>query len=288
MERTNPKRASSPPRQNRLAAVLSLLALVAGICGCAGTRPHPVTIGTDRAAEAALRADLRQQMSLGEPTVDIVFALATSYSRSGEADSSVAALEQAMGIDPEHLPSLALLSRLYYERGDIDRGVALLEPLAASRIDHGPEILTNLALLKLAWGDVVAAESLLIRAATEHPDFAPAHGNLAFLHLEMDNPSAAEAELERAVALDDRVPEFHNNLGIIHRRQLRFDDSARAFERAIALAPDFREAHHNLALLTKLYLFDEERSRRHFDRFLALGGEANEAVTALFGEEKTD
>jgi Tfp pilus assembly protein PilF len=75
-------------------------------------------------------------------------------------------------------------------------------------------------------------------------------------------------------------------LGIVYRRQHDFEPAARAFERAIAIDPGFLEAHHNLALLYKLYLFDEDRARRHFRSFIALGGAAEEEIVALFRREE--
>ena len=150
-------------------------------------------------------------------------------------------------------------------------------------------MLTNLALLKLAWGESEAAGTLLQRSIAEHPSYAPAYGNLGFLELQNGNLAAAQKALERAIELDDDIPEFHNNLGIVHRKQQQFAVAAHDFERAVALEPDFREAHHNLALLYKLYLLDDDKARQHFRRFLALGGQADAEVTALFQvEEKSE
>jgi tetratricopeptide (TPR) repeat protein len=232
------------------------------------------------------RAELSAQMAAGAPAAPLLHATAASYWRSGSPDSTRILLERAVAEDPRYTPSLAWLSRLDFEAGEIERAAALLEPVVAGEPNPDPEILTNLAVCKLAWGEVDRAESLLRTAIDRHPDYAPAYGNLGYLHLQSGDLQSAEADLKQAVARDDRVPEFHLNLGIVHRRQLQFEDATRDFERALALEPELREAHHNLALLYQLYLFDEERAHRHFQRFLALGGQADPEVAALFREKE--
>lgn len=256
------------------------------LAGCGGP-PSPGQSAEPRPAnEAAYRAERRAEIAAGAPAAPMLHAIASSYWRSNSADSARIALEQAVTQDPRHLPSLAWLSRLYYEAGEVERGIALLEPAVLPESNPSPEILTNLAILKLAWGEAKAAESLLKTSIDRYPSYAPAYGNMGYLHLQAGDLKSAEAEIERAIALDDRVPDFHNNQGIVHRRELRFDDAVRDFGRAIDLDPGFREAHHNLALLYRLYLFDEARARTHFQRFLALGGHADQAVTALFESEE--
>jgi Flp pilus assembly protein TadD len=255
-----------------------------GIAGCAGPLWQGPG-GSPRVANETLhRAELRAQMTPGVPAAPILNAMAASYWRSGSADSTRLLLKQALAEDPRHTPSLAWLSRLDYEAGEIEQAVALLEPVAAEP-NPDPEILTNLAMIKLAWGEVDTAESLLRAAIDRHPHHSPAYGNLGYLHLQSGDLKAAESDLEHAIQRDDRIPEFHLNLGIVHRRQQRFEDATRDFERALALDPEFREAHHNLGLLYKLYLFDEARAQAHFQRFLALGGQADQEVAALFRKE---
>jgi len=283
---------ASPPRAERIAtripAARVTLAGLAVFAGCGGPPSRRPAFEPQVGNETLHRAELRAQLAAGAPAAPLLHATAASYWRSGSPDSARIMLEQAVARDPRYTPSLAWLSRLNFEAGEIERAVALLEPVAAEP-NPDPEILTNLAVYKLAWGEVDAAESLLRTSIDRHPHHAPAYGNLGYLHLQSGDLKSAEADLEQALARDDRIPEFHLNLGIVHRRQLRFEDATRDFERALALEPEFREAHHNLALLYQLYLFDEERAHRHFQRFLALGGQADSEVAALFrveGEEK--
>jgi Tfp pilus assembly protein PilF len=258
--------------------------------GCAGRSLPPEMKAPTVTDERALRASYRAQMAAGGTgAADAAYALAGSYWRGHEPDSARACLEKAVELNPRHPASLAWLSRLYYEAGEIERGIVLLEPAAASDSTASADVLVNLALLKLAWGEADAAKSLLERAIKEHPRSASAHGNLGYLYLQNADLARAGAELTRAIELDPKVPEFHNNLGIVHRKEQKFTDSARDFERAVALDPSFREAHHNLALLYKLYIGDDEKARQHFRRFLALGGQADSEVSALFlREEKTE
>jgi Flp pilus assembly protein TadD len=269
----------------RLAGVAAFVALLAG---CAGRNAPPEASAPPVLNEPARRAEYLSEVAAGGPgAADAAYALAGSYWRSHKADSSRIFLEQTLTLDPHHGPALAWLSRLLYEEGEIERGITLLEPAIAAEGPVHPEVLTNMALLKLAWGESETAATLLARAIAEHPGYAPAHGNLGYFHLQNGDMERAASELTRAIALDSKVPEYHNNLGIVHRKQQKFAEAGRDFDRALDLDPDFREAHHNLALLYKLYLADPERARNHFRQFIALGGQADAEVQALFrvGEE---
>ncbi len=258
-------------------------ALAMALAGCAGRNAPPEASVPPVRDERARRADYLSEVAAGGPgAADAAYALAGSYWRSHKADSARVFLEQTLALDPHHAPALAWLSRLYYEEGEIERGITLLEPEIPAEGPVHPEVLTNMALLKLAWGETETAATLLTRAISEHSQYAPAHGNLGYLHLQNGDLERAASELTRAIELDSKMPEFHNNLGIVHRKQQKFAEAARDFERALNLDPDFREAHHNLALLYKLYLSDPERARNHFRQFIALGGQADAEVQALF------
>jgi len=265
------------------ATALTILAVLAALAGCAGRQAPPEAGVTPVRDERARRADYLNQVAAGGPgAADAAYALAESYWRSHKADSSRVFLEKTIALDPQHGPALAWLSRHLFEEGEIERGIALLEPAVPAEGAVHPEVLVNLALLKNAWGESETAAALLARAIAEHPDYAPAHGNLGYLHLQNGDLGRAAGELERAIALDSKLPEFHNNLGIVHRKQQKFAEAVNNFERALRLDPAFREAHHNLALLYKLYLANPEEARTHFRQFLALGGQADAEVQALF------
>ena len=257
-----------------------LIAMIAGGSGCA-TAPH-TNLANDEIREGYLRTSLRDALERRRSGAAAAHEIAASFWRSGLTDSSRAYLELAIAIDATHLASLTWLSRIYYEQGAYSAGINLLEPVIEERDLPDPEILANLSVLKLATGELSAAEELLRTCTELHPHYAPAFGNLGYLHLQLGEHEQAASELREAILLDTTMPEFHNNLGIVYRRTGRFDEAVREFGAAIELEPEFREAHHNLALLYKLYLADEHRARQHFRSFLALGGRADQDVTALF------
>jgi tetratricopeptide (TPR) repeat protein len=268
-----------------LAAYLSLAVAAALIAGCGGaSNQQPAALGEDSAEleQLARRAALHEQASTIGYDAELCYELGASYWESGQLDSSRVYLEQAVLIDPYHVPSLTWLSRLYYEEGEIAEGILLLDPVVTS-MEHPPaEILANMAVLRLAWGDIDHAIEHLLSCQHHHPGYAPAYGNLGYIYLQLGDLESAAGELRAAILHDATVPEFHNNLGIVYRRTDRFEQAANAFKRAIDIDPHFLEAHHNLALLYKVYLNDEDRARRHFRNFLALGGDPGDDVTQLF------
>jgi len=291
--RDRARQTPSPPhRSDRLpqtarcprpvVATLLALAVAGGLNGCGQARPGDPEPLAAPPPELARRAELWQAVATDGRHAATLHPLAASYWRSGDLDSCRVLLEEAVALDPQHLDSLTWLSRLYYETGDIAAGLALLEPLAYTPRFEPPEILTNLAVLRMAAGRTDDASALLEQCVAVHPEYPAAYGNLGFIHMQAGDLEAARTALEAAIGRDPAVPQFHNNLGIVYRRMQRFRDAERAFQAAIAVAPDFIEAHHNLALLYKLYLHDDERARAAFRRFIALGGSASRQVTALF------
>jgi Flp pilus assembly protein TadD len=274
-------------RLTRSAAYLVLVAISMAFAawmagGCGGTTDTRPAATAAEVNEAYTRALLSQEVRRQGYTPPLAQEIAASFWRSGQLDSSRVYLEMAVTIDPHYVPALTWLSRLYYEQGEIADGIALLEPVIFALTDPDPELLANLSVLRLAWGDVGEAESLLRTCQVKHPTYAPAYGNLGYLYLQLGDVDRAETELRAAIAQNGEVPEFHNNLGIVYRRAERFEQAADEFAQAIAIDPEFREAHHNLALLYKLYLYDDQRARRHFRSYLALGGRPDQEVSSLF------
>jgi tetratricopeptide (TPR) repeat protein len=256
---------------SRLAAIRHLLpgfVLLLPLLGCASSaQPLPAPI--ESPPSEALSADRAH-------------ALASDSWRRGNHDSTRVYLEQALLLEPRHAESLAWLTRLLYEHGEIEAGLRLLDPALRDWDAPPPEVLVNLAVLTLASGDVVAADSILVACADAHPDYAPARGNLGYLRLQFKDYAGAAQQLEAALDLDPGVAEFENNLGIAYREASRLDDAIAAFARAADLDPTLAEAHFNLALVYKLNLDDDERGRAHFRRYLALGGVPDRDVAQLF------
>lgn len=278
-------RRRRPPRRVRRRgwlAALGISATLGALSGCGGSpAPGHATYTADW-NESMLRASLLETIGRDGISAPLAQEIAASYWRSGELDSSQTYLEQAIAIDPLFVPSLTWLSRLRYEQGEFEAGVALLEPIVSSQPEPDPELLANLAVLRMAQGEPAAAETLLLQCIRQHPSYAPAYGNLGFLYLSTDALPRAEARLGQAIERDGSVPEFHNNLGIVYRREQRYSEAAAQLIEALKIDPQFREAHHNLALLYKLYLADDARARQHFRSYVALGGHPDAEVAALF------
>ena len=67
---------------------------------------------------------------------------------------------------------------------------------------------------------------------------------------------------------------FFNQLGVSYRHAGKFTKAREAYETALAIDPNYADAHLNLGVLLDLYLGDNTLALVHYERYLALGGDA--------------
>lgn len=107
------------------------------------------------------------------------------------------------------------------ERGELERGIAVLENIVAESPQLGAPLI-DLGIALHRSGDLEGAEKRLGQALAVTPDH----------------------------------PIVHNELGIIYRKTGRFDAARRSYEQALAVFPGYHFARRNLAVLCDLYLGD--------------------------------
>jgi adenylate cyclase len=105
-------------------------------------------------------------------------------------------------------------------------------------------------LWRLNKTDGEASISILTRAVTSYPDYAPAHSMLAFAMLLLGYLGYIEADMKEATALARRAAELDRNdpwayvaLGFVSFIERRTDESIAHFQRALDLNPNFAAAH---------------------------------------------
>ncbi len=127
------------------------------------------------------------------------------------------------------------------------RDAAALWVAADRDLPNNPAILSNLAAVRIARGELDAAAGLLERSLARDPELIEALGNLGNVRMQQGRLEEARVAYARLLALapDDFVT--WNNLGVLETRRGRFADAVPLFERSLAINPNYADARRNLA-----------------------------------------
>lgn len=140
-------------------------------------------------------------------------ALAAAQRSAGRLADSLAAADEALGIDPWFGPA-------HYQRGTTLKALGRLEEAAVS----------------------------LGEATRLCPDDASGHLNLANTLFDLGDPDAAERSCRKAIECDPAMPEAHAALGFFLTQSMRLPEAIAACEEAVRLDPDLAEGHWNMGI----------------------------------------
>lgn len=232
--------------------------------------PAPSSVSADAPrAKGAPRdvADLRERMAAEPAEPYWPWALAARHVAADSLALAERELRQALARDPDHAPSLALLSRLWFAS---QRHAEALEMLEAARtraaqrgVPFEPVLLAAIALHDEAVGRTAEAHEALAAAPASAADaLAPVAAYLA-LRGTASTDSAA-ALVREAVHADGRSAANRNNEGLVKLRAGDVEGARRALLAAIERDPQLPGPYYNLAILEKFYVFDDEAAARWF------------------------
>ncbi|MDP6708877.1 MAG: tetratricopeptide repeat protein [Alphaproteobacteria bacterium] len=108
------------------------------------------------------------------------------------------------------------------------------------------EAIKDVALRRLAAGDLAAAYEGLARAAAAEPEDPEAAFHLGTLMLRLDQPEAAVSHLNRALALAPAVTAVHNNLATALLQLDDAESAANVAKLGLEAAPEVPELHNTL------------------------------------------
>lgn len=176
--------------------------------------------------------------------------------RFGDRELAAGTLIRVLEVDPEHLPAVVGLERLWRAAGNHD---ALVEALGrhvelASSPEEAAELLVEIARLHTeARDDLEAAEGALTHALEVWPSHRDAVHALAALHERSGQWYAALEMLAREVQLVDEPrasAELHFRMGKIDEEMLGEAEAARrAYARAVELDPGYGPALRALRVI---------------------------------------
>jgi len=165
--------------------------------------------GDPRAVDEAI-AILRQAATLASLTAETHLELATLLQVKLDWEGSIAAITQALAINPD-------LPEAYHGLG--------------ISLDHQGK--TDRAILAFR------------RATALKPDEAWAHARLGVALRQTADFDGSIAALEKAVAISEINSEFRNNLGVSYQMTGRMDQAIASYERAVAMDPANHAADSN-------------------------------------------
>ena len=113
-----------------------------------------------------------------------------------------------------------------------------------------PDALHLLGVLAYETNNQAMAVNLLTEAARSAKKFAPIHGNLALAKLAAGDLTGAARSARQAFALSPSYADAHRVLGIVHRHKRQFREALQELERARALSCASRDLEHLIAAVT--------------------------------------
>jgi len=230
-----------------------------------------------------------------DATGHVQYGLAAYH--DGDADACVAALQQALVLEPAHPEALKLSADLdvsegrydearhkydlvaengvtvdtlhalafcQFKTGDVDRAINTYQQLL--EFDSSDELAAhNLQVINTKQNEPIENEALEFGAVeapiaeAHHP--AENHLEQADFFQEAGNAEAAVAELEQAVAKDAHNAQLVEALGSLYFQQDRFEEARRQFRKLIELQPRSAMAYTRLAMTSyETDRFDEFES----------------------------
>ena len=134
----------------------------------------------------------------------------------------------------------------HYEAGT--REDAAMISLRVLDLEPGnPDALHLLGILAYETGRQDEAIRLITDAIRSHRKYAPMHGNLALARLAKGDVNGARASARKAIALNPSYADAHRVLGLVYERKGRLAEAVQEFRRAQRLGLETEDLRTHLA-----------------------------------------
>lgn len=164
--------------------------------------------------------------------------------------------------------SMNLAWRHYWAGSREDAGMISLRVLQIQ--PRNPDALHLLGVLAYEVNDQDRAVELISQATRAHKRYAPMHGNLALAKLAQGDLAGAAASARRAFTLSPSYADAHRVLGLVFQRKGKLKDAIEEFQRAQRLGlksadlqAHLAKAQDELAALTAKAAGDNPESEDH-------------------------
>lgn len=164
---------------------------------------------------------------------------------AGQMDAALAKNQQALETYPHFLRALVLLGSTLGERGDVGRGVTVLEH-AARLYPEDPGAQLNLGIIYGAAGRPSDEIRAYERAIEKEPGVISAYMNLGAALLASGEPDRAIAVFRKGLDVNPLSAALYYNLSVVLEQQGKSDGARRAMALAEAINPEFVRSQKSL------------------------------------------
>ncbi len=205
-----------------------------------------------------LNTDMAEGSQVSDTENKHIYAyLGASYIGMKAYPEAIAALGEAIALDPDLVDAHYNLGQAYVEQGIYPEAIPHLDRAIAIAPNHN-RAHYHLARAYQETGNLEAATNAIKEALRLAPDYQPAretanavkqaHYNSGITHRESARYSEAVTAFQNAITLDPDFAMAYYNLGVTYHTMETYPRAVEALQKTIALDRTHKEAYHALAL----------------------------------------
>jgi tetratricopeptide (TPR) repeat protein/S1-C subfamily serine protease len=228
----------------------------------------------------------------------------------GNFPEAIRAFEESLYKQPDYMPSLSELSKIYRELKNFDKALAALKkaiqitPKNANLYNEKWVVLSNSKRDKEALLAINEAIALSPRAAfysnrgttyaglkdyskaiadydkaiAINPEYAEAYYNRGVAYGALKDYSKAIADYDKAIAINPELAEAYSNRGVAYAGLKDYSKAIADYDKAIAINPELAEAYYNRGVAYGA-LKDYSKAIADYDKAIAINPEYAEAYS---------
>lgn len=219
-------------------AWMLLIAGAVGLAGCAKDGPLQSANNVD---PSQIKFEKAEDPPLKPNTYYAAGRLSETQNRYANA---VKQYEQALKLDPNHLPSLYRLGVVYTHLQQYDKAIADWQRYIAATKDAATGY-ANLGLTQELAGQIAAAEDSFNKGIAADPKNQPCRVNFGLMLARQGRPDEALTQFTAVLT----SAQAHYNLGSVYEQQHKIPQARQQYQTALKLDPKFNDARQRLANL---------------------------------------
>ena len=133
-------------------------------------------------------------------------------------------------------------------------------------------------LIALSNNNDATAERIFNEFLQDTPELAGPYTNLALIHFKRKEYDQSLELVNTALLRNPEQAQAYQLRGQIFLAKRKINDAKKDYIKAIELKPDYINAHYNLALLNDIYLQEIALAIKHYEIYLSLINEPDEAT----------